>query len=52
MIKLIGLLGMKNANLRIKADYPFQQEVDDLLKKLYFEDEDIFMKYQYSKFST
>ena len=43
---LFSLLGIKNANLRIKADYPYQKEVDDLLNKLYFEDRDIFVKYQ------
>lgn len=43
---IFKLLRIKNANLRIKADYPFQKEINDLLKKLYFEDKEIFEIYQ------
>lgn len=44
--QIFSLLGIKNGNVKIKVDYPFQNEVNNLLKKLYFEDGLIFEKYQ------
>lgn len=44
---LFNLLGIENiGNIRIKPDYPFHSEMDNILRKLYFEDIEIFDKYQ------
>lgn len=43
---LFKLLEIKNAKIQIKANYPFHNDIYKLLKKLYFEDVDIFNIYQ------
>lgn len=38
--------GIENAPVRIKPDYPYQQEAYDILRRLYFDDEEIFEMYE------